>query len=157
MTKVAPALPLLRGELGLTLVESGFVATTFNIIGMLAGVLAGMLCDRYGQKRLGIAGLGVMAAGGVMGLLASGFALLLFSRFIEGLGFVLFAVAAPALMSAAATTPRDRAKALGLWSSYMPTGGALALFAAPWLISAWGWRGLWAATAVLALACGLLL
>lgn len=153
MTKVAPALPPLRAELGLTLVESGFVATTFNFIGMAAGALAGMLCDRYGQKRLGVAGLGVMAAGGALGAAAGSFGALLFSRFIEGLGFILFAVSAPALMSAAAATPRDRAKALGLWSSYMPTGGALALLAAPWVIAAWGWRGLWAVTALVAAAC----
>lgn len=34
----------------------------------------------------------------------------------------------------------------------MPTGGAIALFAAPWLIAASGWRGLWIAIAVVALA-----
>ena len=157
MTKVAPALPPLRAELGLTLVESSFIATTFNIIGMAAGVLAGMLCDRYGQKRLGIAGLLIMAAGGILGLLSHDFSLLLLSRFAEGLGFILFAVAAPALMSAAAATARDRAKALGLWSSYMPTGGALMLFAAPLLVTAWGWRGIWGAAAAAASVCAFLI
>jgi nitrate/nitrite transporter NarK len=34
----------------------------------------------------------------------------------------------------------------------MPTGGAIALFAAPWLINAWGWRGLWVALSLLAAA-----
>ncbi len=78
-----------------------------------------------------------------MGAFAWGFGSLLFGRFIEGIGFIAFTVAAVALMNASAATPRDRAKALGLWSAYMPTGGAIALFAAPWLIAAWGWRGLW--------------
>ena len=58
-------------------------------------------------------------------------------------------------MNAAAATPGDRAKALGLWSAYMPTGGAIALFAAPWLIATWGWRGLWMAFAVAAVVCAL--
>jgi DHA1 family inner membrane transport protein len=145
MTKVAPALPGLRDELGLTLVESGFIATTFNLMGMLVGMLAGVLCDRFGHKRLALAGLVVLAAGGALGALAWGFGSLLFARFIEGVGFILFSVSAVALMNAAAATPRDRAKALGLWSAYMPTGGAIALVAAPWLISAWDWRGLWMA------------
>jgi DHA1 family inner membrane transport protein len=145
MTKVAPALPGLRDELGLTLVESGFIATTFNLMGMLVGMLAGVLCDRFGHKRLALAGLVVLAAGGALGALAWGFGSLLFARFIEGVGFILFSVSAVALMNAAAATPRDRAKALGLWSAYMPTGGAIALLAAPWLISAWDWRGLWMA------------
>lgn len=153
MTKTAPALPALREELGLTLVESGLIATMFNIMGMAVGMPAGVLCDRFGYKRLALGGLAVMAAGGALGAAALGFASLLFSRFIEGVGFVLFAVSAPTLMTAAAATPRDRARALGLWSAYMPTGGTIALLAAPWLIAAWGWRGLWAAFALAAALC----
>jgi MFS transporter, DHA1 family, inner membrane transport protein len=152
MTKTAPALPALRAELGLTLVESGLIATVFNVMGMAVGMIAGVLCDRFGHKRPALFGLWVMAAGGLMGAASTGFASLLFSRFVEGLGFLLFAVTAPALMSAAAPAPRDRAKALGLWSAYMPTGGTIALLAAPALIGAWGWRGLWTASALAAAA-----
>ena len=154
MTKVAPALPGLRDELGLTLVESGLVATMFNLMGMLVGMLAGVLCDRFGHKRLAIGGLVLLFAGGAFGAFAWGFRSLLLGRFVEGIGFILFTVSAVALMNAAAA-PGDRAKALGLWSSYMPTGGAIALFLAPWLLAAWTWRGLWlflAATALIAAA-----
>ena len=151
ITKVAPALPGLRDELGLTLVESGFIATTFNLMGMLVGMLAGVLCDRFGHKRLAFMGLTTLCLGGLLGALAWSFASLLLGRFIEGVGFILFTVSAVSLMNAAAATAGDRAKALGLWSAYMPTGGAIALLVAPWLIGAWGWRGLWLALAVLAL------
>jgi MFS family permease len=150
MTKVAPALPGLREELGLTLVESGFIATTFNVMGMLVGMLAGVLCDRFGHKRLAFTGLAVLFLGGILGAGAWGFASLLFGRFVEGVGFILFTVSAVALMNASAATPRDRARALGLWSAYMPTGGAIALFAAPWLIASWNWRGLWMVLAIAA-------
>jgi MFS family permease len=150
MTKVAPALPGLREELGLTLVESGFIATMFNVMGMVVGMIAGVLCDRFGQKRLGLAGLLILFAGGAIGAYAGGFASLLFARFLEGVGFIAYTVSAVALMNAAAANPTDRARALGLWSSYMPTGGAIALFAAPWLLGAWGWRGLWLALAAAA-------
>jgi len=151
VTKVAPALPGLREELGLTLVESGFIATTFNVMGMLVGMLAGVLCDRLGHKRLALAGLAVLFLGAILGAGAWGFASLLFGRFVEGVGFILFTVSAVALMNASAATPRDRARALGLWSAYMPAGGAIALFAAPWLIAAWGWRGLWMVLAITSL------
>jgi MFS transporter, DHA1 family, inner membrane transport protein len=152
MTKVPPALPGLRGELGLTLVESGLIVTTFNVLGMLVGMLAGMVCDRLGHKRIALGGLAVMAAGGVLGAAAHGFALLLLSRFVEGVGFILFAVPAPALMTSLTASARDRAKALGLWSAYMPTGGAIALLIAPPLIALAGWRALWLALAAAALA-----
>ena len=148
ITKVAPALPGLRDELGLTLIESGFIATTFNVMGMLVGMLAGVLCDRFGHKRLALAGLVVLFLGGILGAGARGFGSLLVGRFVEGVGFIVFTVSAVALINASAATPRDRARALGLWSAYMPTGGAIALFAAPWLIAAWGWRGLWMVLAI---------
>jgi MFS family permease len=157
MTKVAPAIPGLRDELGLTLVESGLIATTFNVMGMLVGMIAGVLCDRFGHKRLALAGLLILFAGGALGAAAWSFASLLVARFLEGVGFIAFVVSAVALMNAAAPTPRDRAKALGLWSSYMPTGGTIALLAAPVLIGAWGWRGLWLVFAVLALASAIAL
>jgi MFS transporter, DHA1 family, inner membrane transport protein len=152
MTKVPPALPQLRAELGLSLVESTFIVTTFNVLGMLVGMLAGMISDRFGRKRLALSGLLLMAAGGVMGAVVHGFTALLASRFIEGVGFILFAVPAPALMSAMSADARDRAKALGLWSAYMPTGGTIALLAAPLLIAAWSWRALWLALALASLA-----
>src|SRR5262245_21985622 len=119
MTKVAPALPGLRGELGLTLVESGLVATMFNLMGMLVGMLAGVLCDRFGHRRLALAGLVVLCAAGALGAFAGNFTTLLLSRFLEGVGFIVFIVSGVALMNAAAATPGDRARALGLWSAYM--------------------------------------
>lgn len=153
MTKVALALPLQRAELGLTLVESGFIATTFNVVGGLVGMLAGTMCDRYGQRRLGLAGLAILTFSGLLGAMAWNFPVLLVSRFFEGIGFILFTVAATSLIATAAAGPRDRAKALGLWSAYMPTGGGLALLVAPPVIAAWGWRGLWVLLALGAAAC----
>ena len=148
ITKVSPALPVLREELGLTLVESGLIATMFNVMGMTVGMLAGVLCDRLGHKRLALFGLAVMVAGGLLGAVAPGFRALLASRFLEGVGFIVFVVSTPALMTAAVASVRDRSRALGLWSSYMPTGGTIALVSAPALIAAWGWRGLWSGIAV---------
>ena len=152
MTKVAPALPLQRAELGLTLVESGFIATVFNIMGGVAGVLAGTMCDRYGYRRLGLAGLAILAASGLLGALARDFPALLATRFLEGVGFILFTVSGSALIVSAAQGARDRAKALGLWAAYMPAGGGLALLVAPAAIASWGWRGLWVLLAAAAAA-----
>ena len=157
MTKVPPALPQLRAELELSLVEATFVVTTFNVLGMLVGVLAGVLGDRYGRRRLALGGLALLAAGGALGALAHDFGLLITSRFVEGVGFILFAVPAPALMSALSRDARERAKALSLWSAYMPTGGTLALLAAPVFIAAASWRVLWLALAAAAVLAALIL
>ena len=148
--KVPPALPLQRAELGLSLVESGFIATTFNAIGMLVGMFVGILCDRFGHRLLGLVGLAMLVAAGLFGAAAWDFRSLLVSRFFEGVGFILFTVAGSALMAAAASDHRDRARVMGLWSAYMPSGGSLALLLSPLALAMWGWRGLWAATAVAA-------
>jgi MFS family permease len=152
MTKVAPALPLQRAELGLTLVETGFIATVFNVMGGLLGIFAGTLADRYGLRRAGLSGLALLTVAGLLGAAAGGFPLLLLTRFLEGIGFILFAVSGSALIASAAANAHDRAKALGLWAAYMPAGGGLALLAAPPLIAAWGWRGYWVALAIAAAA-----
>ena len=152
MTKVAPALPLQRAEFGLTLVETGFIATVFNVMGGLLGIFAGTLADRYGLRRVGLCGLALLAISGLLGAVAGGFQFLLLTRFLEGIGFIMFSVSGSALIASAAAHARDRAKALGLWAAYMPAGGGLALLAAPPLITAWGWRGYWVALAIAAAA-----
>ncbi len=147
--KVPPALPLQREELGLTLVQSGFIATTFNVIGLLAGMFIGVLCDRFGHKRLGLAGIAVMCLAGLLGAAAWDFPSLLASRFLEGVGFILFAVAGSALMAAAAEGA-DRTKAMSIWSSYMPAGGSAAILVAPLVLASFGWRGWWVAMSAVA-------
>jgi MFS family permease len=66
--KVPPALPAIRADLGLSLLQSGFVATMLYAIGALVGVFGGAVADRYGQKRFALIGL------------ASGIALRAFER-----------------------------------------------------------------------------
>ena len=156
MTKVPPALPMLRADLGLTLVGSGWIQTMLYTIGAAAGVFFGVLAERSGVKRAALAGLGLMVAGGLVGALAGGYGTLLASRAIEGVGFLLYVVAAAPLLTAA-TLPRDRATAFSIWSSYMPTGGTLALLVAPLALSGFGWRGLWVVLAIYTALCALLL
>jgi MFS family permease len=153
--KVPPALPAQRAELGLTLVESGFIATTFNVIGLAVGMFVGVLCDRFGHKRLGLAGLAILSLAGLLGAAAWDFPSLLASRFFEGVGFILFTVSGSALMASTAGAA-DRTRVMGLWSAYMPSGGSLAILAAPLILWLSGWRGLWVIMAVAAALCFLL-
>lgn len=140
--KVPPLLPALRAELGLTLVQSGLVATMLNAMGMLVGLFSGLLADRFGHTRFALAGLFLLALGGVAGAAAGGFEALLFSRFVEGTGFIMTTVSGIALITGA-TSAVDRPHALSMWAAYMPTGGALAMLFAPLALAAIGWRGYW--------------
>lgn len=156
MTKVPPAIPALRADLGLGLIESGWIQTMLYTIGAAAGVFFGAVADRFGPQRIAFVGLMLMVASGLLGAAAPGYASLLASRFLEGVGFMLFVVAAAPLL-ASATLPADRATAFAIWSSYMPTGGTLALLLAPLALASFGWRSLWVVLAAYTALCAVLL
>jgi MFS family permease len=152
MTKVPPALPAMRAELQLALVESGFLHTMMYAIGGGAGVFCGALADRFGQKRAALVGLASMLAGGVLGALSWQYEVILLARFLDGVGFMLMAVSAASLLIAA-SQPRDRPLSFAIWSCYMPTGGTLILLLAPFALASLGWRSLWAGLAIYTAVC----
>lgn len=152
--KVPLALPGLRAELGLSLLQAGWVSSMLTTLAVVAALGFGLAAGRIGALRMVLGGLGVSAAASLAALTVQGsadFSRLLVTRFFEGAGFLAVVVAAPTLISAAAA-PADRRFALGVWSTYMPAGAGLAMALSPLLLPATGWRGLWVATAAALLA-----
>lgn len=140
--KVPVSLPSLRQELGLSLVQAGWVASMLVVLAFLGATFAGMWVGRLGALRMVLGGLLVCAGASTIAPLAPGWWPLIGSRLLEGLGFMVVAVASPALITAA-TAVTDRRFALGLWSTYMPAGASLAMLASPALLPRTGWTGLW--------------
>lgn len=141
--KIGPAIPMLAEEFGLSLIATGWLVSMFNTIAVLVAIFFGILTDRAGSLRACLFGLACVAVGGVVAIAATGTAVLVASRVIEGLGALAVMVSAPALISAA-TRPRERGLALGFWSSYLPFGSGMAILVAPMLLlGPLGWRGLW--------------
>ena len=72
--KLPPALPVLRSELGLSLLEAGFLLSLVQLAGMSAGVAFGVLADGFGLRRSMITGLALLvlvsAAGGAAMILS---------------------------------------------------------------------------------------
>lgn len=148
--KVAIAAPQLQAELGLSLAMLGGLGATFAVLGALGGVAAGSLVARVGDRSMLLLGLLATLLGSVLALATGSFALLLVSRVVEGLGFLLITVAGPTLLGRLVPAA-DRNAALALWSCFMPAGIALAMLTGPWFDD---WRSLWVAAA---LATGLIL
>jgi len=149
--KAPAALPLLRGELGLTIVEAGWVVSIIAAMAMASGMVAGMVADRIGHRRQMIIGLIIMAISGAAGSAVSDSSLLLVSRFLEGIGFISVAVSAPSLIITS-TLPRHRQVVLGVWSSWVPAGIALSMVISPLILGPLGWRALWLFWAALSIA-----
>lgn len=140
--KLPPALPALQAELGLTLVESGFLLSMVQLAGLTLAVFMGMLSDGMGLKRSMVRGLLLLALASAAGGLAHSVPVLLVCRALEGLGLLLVALPAPALIRRL-VSPQQLSGMLGVWGAYMPTGTALALLVGPLFIPAWGWSAWW--------------
>ena len=140
--KLPPALPALQAELGLTLVQSGFLLSMVQLAGLTLAVFMGMLSDRMGLKRSMVRGLLLLALASAVGGLARSVPVLLVCRALEGLGLLLVALPAPALIRRLVSA-QQLSGMLGVWGAYMPTGTALALLVGPLFIPAWGWSAWW--------------
>lgn len=152
--KAPIALPLIRAEFGLDLSAAAWILSIFALMGAAAGAGMGTLVTRLGSRRLLPVGLMILALGSLAGGLLPGFSGLLAARVVEGIGYMLVVISAPALITLL-TTPTQRQMAFGLWGAFMPFGMAVSMAAAPALPLV-GWRGLWLGMAVLLILYALL-
>jgi MFS family permease len=148
--KAAIAVPLLRQDLGLSLVAASWVVGAYGTLAALAGVPAGVGVGRIGARIAMIGGLLAIALGSGLGGLAANGQLLLLTRVLEGGGFLAVVVAAPTLLRILSAA-RDRDVVLTCWSAYMPGGTALMMLVGPTL-TAFGWQELWLVNALIAAA-----
>jgi len=148
--KLPPALPLLQTELGISLVQAGFLLSFVQLAGMSLGLVVGLMADRWGLRRSLLWGLVLLGLASVLGAWAHSVWALLGLRAIEGLGFLLVTMPAPALIRRLVPVQRMSAM-LGWWGTFMPLGAMLALLLGPWWMGLVGWQGLWLALGVLTL------
>lgn len=153
--KLPGALPAIRAELGIGLFVAGLVISAIVVVGATGGMAAGAISDRFGHRRIALAGTALMALGSLAGAHVDDTSALIATRVVEGVGYIALIAAAPALIVRAARDA-DRGVAFGIWSFYMPFGMAAMVALSP-LLMAGGWRGLWTINGCLAAAAFLLL
>ncbi len=154
--KAPPVLPLLRTDLGISLVMAGWVLSATSILGAFTAPAVGAISDWLGHRRMMSFGLTCSALGSFMGSFAPTAALLLGSRFIEGIGYIWIAVSAPGLILQV-TRKSDVRMAFGVWGSFMPAGTSTMMLLAPFLVDLFEWRGLWRVNAVIPFTFAILL
>ena len=140
--KLPPTLPVLREQLGMSLVEAGFLLSMVQTAGMTLGVLVGLGADRLGLRRCMLLGVLLLSVSSLVGGGVTDVRTLLVLRALEGLGFLMSSMPAPALIRRL-VEPAQLQRMMGYWGAYMPLGTALALLLAPWVIAWSGWPMLW--------------
>ena len=142
--KVPIAASMLQQNLGVDLAAVGSVGGIFAVLGLAGSVPAGVVIAAVGARRVMLCGLAAITLGAVSGALAPSLVALLASRMLEGLGFLLVMVAAPALLDRAVDVGA-RDVTMAVWSCVMPFGIALALVAGTIF---GGWRAIWWASSM---------
>ncbi len=117
----APAslLPVIIEELGIDLAGGGLLISVVCLIAAVIGPFSGYLIGRYGVVRVFALSMGLVCAGSLGSVFASGFLLMLACRILFGAGFgVALSLAASAFVEW--FPPRQRS---ALNSISVPSGG----------------------------------
>ncbi|WP_342344065.1 MFS transporter [Agromyces archimandritae] len=148
----AVALPEIASTLGASPTPLQWVVNGFNVAFAVCTIVWGVCSDRIGYTRSFQIGIVIAALGGVLSTFATNIALLDTGRVIAGIGSAAVLTGAAPILSHL-FHGADRAKAFALFGTINGLGLAAGPALSGLLMSAWGWRGIFAAhTIVLLLA-----
>jgi MFS transporter, Spinster family, sphingosine-1-phosphate transporter len=136
---VAPLLPIIIASLGLTDGQAGSLQSAFILVYAIACPWAGWLGDRYARLRIAALGVALWSLATVGSGLATGFALLLLTRSMVGVGEASYTVITPSILSDH-YPPERRARALSIFYAAMPFGIALGYVLGGQIGARYGWR-----------------
>jgi EmrB/QacA subfamily drug resistance transporter len=139
-TIVNIALPSAQRELGFSNADRQWVVTAYSLAfgGLL--LLGGRLSDLVGRRRMLIIGLVGFAAASALGGAATGFAMLVIGRGLQGAFGAMLAPAALSTLTVTFTDPAERGKAFGVYGAIAGAGGAVGLLVGGLLTEYLSWR-----------------
>ncbi|MGN6569811.1 MAG: MFS transporter [Pseudolabrys sp.] len=153
---LAPLMPFVRDDYGVSYTEIGLAFAAFNIVSAVLQTPAGFLVDRLGARTLLIAGLVIGAVAFAVTGLVHSFWLLVVMFGIAGIGNTVFHPADYALLSH--HVPGERiGQAFSVHTFAGMLGSAVTPPAVLLMQSLWGWRGAMLGSAVLGLIAAALL
>jgi FSR family fosmidomycin resistance protein-like MFS transporter len=148
---LAPLLPFVRADYGVSYTEIGLAFVAFNIVTGTLQTPAGFLVDRLGARVLLIAGLLTGASAFILVGLVDSFWVLVAMFAVAGLGNTVYHPANYALLSH--QVPADRiGQAFSVHTFAGMLGSAVAPATLLMMQSAWGWRGAFIGAGVLGFA-----
>jgi EmrB/QacA subfamily drug resistance transporter len=134
------ALPSIRRDLhfsvqSLQWVLSGYLLTYGGFM-----LLGGRAADLLGRRRILVTGMALFALSSLAGGLASGSAMLIGARLVQGLGAALMLPATLSILTTTFHEGKDRNTALGAWGAIAGLASALGVFLGGLLSEDVGWR-----------------
>ncbi|MFI9115685.1 MFS transporter [Streptomyces venezuelae] len=139
-TIVNIALPSAQQDLGISDGNRQWVITAYALAfgGLL--LFGGRIADLWGRKRTFVVGLIGFALASALGGAATGEAMMLGARALQGAFGALLAPAALSLLAVTFTDAKERAKAFGIYGAIAGGGGAVGLILGGFLTEYLNWR-----------------
>jgi EmrB/QacA subfamily drug resistance transporter len=126
-TIVNVALPSIQGDLHFSQNVLAWVVNAYLIAfgGLL--LLSGRIGDLIGQRRVFLVGLGVFTGASLLCALSQSQGLLIGARFVQGVGGALTSAVILGMIVTMFPEPRERAKAIGIYTFVAVAGGSVGL------------------------------
>ncbi|MFI0903941.1 MFS transporter [Streptomyces sioyaensis] len=132
------ALPAMGAQLGADTGRQQWIADAYTVVFAALMLPAGLLGDRFGRRRMLIAGLGIFLAGSLFGTLATGPELVIAARAVMGIGAALIMPLAISVLPSL-FPPAERSAAVGAISAASALGMPLGPLVGGWLLDHFWW------------------
>ncbi|MBI3573794.1 DHA2 family efflux MFS transporter permease subunit [Candidatus Kaiserbacteria bacterium] len=141
-TIVNLALPKIIDTFSITVTAAGWIGTAYILANAVFVPVWGKLGDTIGRKKVYLAGFGIFIFGSLLAGLAWNVGSLLVFRVIQAIASSADYPTAMAIITVTFVTQRERAQALGIWSSAFGASAVLGPLIGGPLIDAFGWRSI---------------
>jgi len=139
-TIVNVALPSIQSDLGFAQSSLAWVVNAYLIAFGGVLLLAGRLGDLLGRRRVFVAGTAVFTAASLLCGLSIGQEMLVAARFIQGVGGAMTSAVILGMVVTMFSEPRERARAIGIYSFVAAAGASIGLLAGGFLTQALNWH-----------------
>jgi DHA2 family methylenomycin A resistance protein-like MFS transporter len=136
---VLVALPTIQSSLHAQVSDLQWTVDAYTLPFATLMLTAGTLGDRFGRKRVFLAGLVLFLIGSAMCGFSTTFELLIVGRVVQGFGAAAINTGSLSLLVSTFTEPAERAKAIGLWTAISGVSLAAGPLVGGLLISTFSW------------------